>query len=88
MPILRIDTINKEKTLPCTDNADSSASFRRDFDSYTIEFCDSAGNPLPSVNQAFTIKTEEKVSCFPCSPMYSKTGDVNGMCIQTREFAY
>lgn len=43
---------------------------------------------LPSVNQAFTIKAEEKVSCFPCSPMYSKTGDVNGMCIQTREFAY
>lgn len=51
MPILRIDTINKEKTLPRTDNADSSASFRRDFDSYTIELCDSAGNSLPSFCQ-------------------------------------
>lgn len=48
MPILRIDTINKEKTFPNTDNADNSPSFKRDFDSYTIELCNSAGNQLPS----------------------------------------
>lgn len=48
MPILRIDTIHKGKTFPNTDNADSSPSFNRDFDSYTIELCNSAGNQLPS----------------------------------------
>lgn len=48
MPILRIDTINKEKSFLNTDNVDSSPSFKRDFDSYTIELCNSAGNQLPS----------------------------------------
>lgn len=90
MPILRIDAILKEKTLPNTDNADSLASFKRDFDSYTIEFCDSAGNPLPSsfCQQGFQNQNRgESEMLFLFYNVFQDRG-CKWLCIQSREFAY
>lgn len=90
MPILRIDTILKEKTLPNTDNADSLASFQRDFDSCTIEFCDSAGNPLPSSFCQQGFQNQNRGESEMLSQFYNVFQDrgCKWLCIQSREFAY
>lgn len=88
MPILRIDTINKEKTLPNTDNADKSASFKRDFDSYTIELCDSAGNPFPSFCQpGFQNQNRGENQLLSLFCHFFQDSWCKWLYIQTREFA-
>lgn len=83
MPFLR-----KEKTLPNTDNAENSASFNRDFDSYTIELCDSAGNPLPSSCQP-GFQNQNRGESQLLSPFYNLFQDrgCKWLYTQTREFA-
>lgn len=72
----------QRKDFSNTDNADSLPSFKRDFDSYTIELCNSAGNQLSSFccYPGFQNQNGGKGSSFYCSTIYSKAGAVNG-CI-------
>lgn len=77
MPILGIDTINKEKTLPNTDNADSLLFSKRSFDSYTIELCNSSGHQHPSFcYPEFENKNGGESGSYG-STIYSKAGSVS-----------
>lgn len=80
MPIHRLDTINKAKTFPNTDNTDRSASLTEILTVILFSSVILGANSHPSATQAFRIRTEEKVNSSYCSTIYSEAGVVN-VCI-------
>lgn len=79
MPILRIDTIHKGKTFRTQIMQTACFPLREVMTAMLLSSVILLGtNSYPSATQAFKIRTEEKVSSFYCSVIYSKAGVVNG----------